>query len=214
MFRIGRQHAGTLALAGCSGAIDLLAITALSGTFVSVITGNLVIFGYGLGQPDPSRLIAVGIAVPAFALGVLLWFGLWRSRPTAVRGPLLAEFSLVAVLAVVLLAVDVHPNDAVARILLGVAGVAMGAQSVIANRLKISTTYMTGNLTNALTDLLTGRRAQAIPAFLQLVALLAGAAVAAALYVHLRWAAPLLPLLLLATAIGLIRAPAPAPAPV
>jgi uncharacterized membrane protein YoaK (UPF0700 family) len=210
MIRISEQQAGTLALAGCAGAIDLLAITALSGTFVSVITGNLVIFGYGLGQPDASRLIAVGIAVPAFAVGVLLWTRFGRARP--LRPLLLAEWILVAVFALVLLVVDVAPHDTVARVLLGVAGVAMGGQSVVANRLKVSTTYMTGNLTNALTDTLTGQHAKAAPAYLQLLALLAGAAAAAALFVHVSWAAPLLPLALVTAAIPLIREPEPAPA--
>ncbi|WP_127502975.1 YoaK family protein [Actinoplanes solisilvae] len=204
MARWNSRQAGTLALAGCAGAVDLLAITALSGTFVSVITGNLVIFGYGLGQPEPSRLIAVGIAVPTFALGVLLWTRL--SKPGAVRVPLLAEWLLMAVFAVVLLVVDVHPHDTVARVLLGLAGVAMGGQSVIAIRLKVSTTYMTGNLTTALAQTVTGHARQAWPAYMHLLALLAGAAAAAALYVHLNWAAPVLPPLLLAVAIALLPA--------
>ncbi|MEV4348745.1 DUF1275 family protein [Actinoplanes sp. NPDC049596] len=119
----------------------------------------------------------------------------WRLLPATVLVPLLAELALLAVIAAGPLA---DPGIGLKRILLALAAVAMGGQSVVGLRLRASTTYMTGALATALT----GDLRSAWPTLLQLLALVGGAAAAAALMTVAHWAACVLPLLLVTTAIG------------
>ena len=192
-------------MAACAGAVDLLALSLPGGVFASIITGNLVNLGDGIGTENVNRVTGVVIAVTCFGLGVAMWTRLWRTRPTAVVGPLGLELVLLGVLAAGLLATDLHPGTAKARVLLGLAAVAMGGQSVAGVRLRTSTTYLTGAFATALSDAVAGRRAELLPALVQLTSLVAGAVAAALLISHLPWAAALLPLVLLGTAIVLIR---------
>ncbi|SNY61379.1 Uncharacterized membrane protein YoaK, UPF0700 family [Paractinoplanes atraurantiacus] len=170
-------------LAATAGSVDLLALTVLGGAFASIITGNLVTLGFGIGAADAGRVVPVAIAVTAYAIGVLIW----RFLPRTVTVPLLVELALLAVVAGGLLT---DPGVWGRRILLAVAAMAMGGQSVVGLRLRASTTYMTGALATALT----GDLRKAGPVLLQLASLVAGAAAAAALMTVAHWAAYLLPL--------------------
>ncbi|MFG1992216.1 DUF1275 family protein [Actinoplanes sp. NPDC048988] len=205
-----RERAGIALLAATAGSVDLLALTVLGGAFASIITGNLVTLGYGLGAADAARIIPVAIAVTAYGIGVLIW----RFLPRTVIVPLLAELALLAVVAGGLLT---DPGAGVRRALLAVAAVAMGGQSVVGLRLRASTTYMTGALATALT----GDPRKAGPVLLQLASLVAGAAGAAALMTVAHWAAYALPVVLMGLAVALLTArsatarvaPAPEPQP-
>ncbi|XVV15946.1 DUF1275 family protein [Actinoplanes sp. CA-131856] len=188
-----RERAGTAVLAAAAGATDLLALTVLGGAFASIITGNLVTLGYGIGTTDAARVIPVAIAVTAYGLGVLIW----RLLPPTVTAPLLAELALLAVVAGGLLT---EPGVGGKRVLLAVAGIAMGGQSVVGLRLRASTTYMTGALVTALT----GDLRKAGPALLQLAALVAGAAAAAGLMAVAHGAAYVLPVVLVGSAVPLL----------
>ena len=83
-----------IALAACAGAVDLLALAGLRGAFASVVTGNLVVVGLGLGS-SVDALVAPVVAILGFAAGVAAWQWTWRRCPTAIMGPLLAEFGLL-----------------------------------------------------------------------------------------------------------------------
>ncbi|XVU28802.1 DUF1275 family protein [Actinoplanes sp. CA-054009] len=189
-----RERAGIAVLAAAAGSVDLLALTVLGGAFASIITGNLVSLGYGIGTTDSARIIPVAIAVTAYAIGVLIW----RLLPRTVIVPLLVELALLAVVAGGLLT---DPGVGVKRVLLAVAAVAMGGQSVVGLRLRASTTYMTGALATALT----GDLRKAGPVVLQLAALVAGAGAAAGLRTVAPWAAYVLPVVLLGSAVVLLR---------
>jgi uncharacterized membrane protein YoaK (UPF0700 family) len=205
-----RVRAGAAALAACAGAVDLLAFTHFGGAFASIITGNLVTLGSGIGTGNLGKVVSVVIAVAGFATGVALWARLWRSRPGAVLGLLGVEMLLVVVLAAGLLSADGDPGPVAARVLLAVAAVAMGAQSVAGLRLKATTTYLTGTLATAVADAVAARRAGPLrPALVQLGSLVVGAAVTAVL-VPLHWAAPFVPLILLGAAMLLLRERSPA----
>jgi uncharacterized membrane protein YoaK (UPF0700 family) len=194
------------ALAACAGGIDLLALAGLGGAFASIVTGNLVTTGYGLGTGNMGMAAPPGIAVVCFIVGVVASTRLWRHHPLAVIGPLLAELVLLAGVAAGWILTGAHPGPAASFVLLGLASVAMGGQSVAALRLKAATTYMTGTLVSVLHDLVTGRAGRRRSALRQLAALVAGACAAAALLHLLRWAVPLLPVALLAVSIGLVVA--------
>lgn len=195
---------GAAALAACAGAVDLLAVTTLGGAFASIVTGNLVTLGYGLGTGDPHRAIAAVTATAGFGVGVAAWTWLGRFRPAAVLGPLAAQLVALVVVAAGLLATGSRPDPVAAGALLAVAAMAMGGQSVVGLRLKVPTTYMTGTLTSALGGLVTGQRTGQGQRFIQLIALVAGATTTAALRAYLPSAAPLLPPVLLATAMLLL----------
>lgn len=186
-----------VALAAAAGATDLLALTVLGGAFASIVTGNLVTLGFGVGTAEPSRIVPVAIAVTAYGLGVLLW----RLLPATVTVPLLAELGLLAVLAGGLIA---DPGAGARRVLLAVAALAMGGQSVVGLRLRASTTYMTGALATALA----GDLRKAGPALVPLMSLVAGAAATAALANVATWAAAVVPAVLVAVAAGCLRTPA------
>ncbi|MEU8262184.1 YoaK family protein [Micromonospora sp. NPDC048999] len=204
MQRRRSQLVGAAALAACAGAVDLLAVTILGGAFASIVTGNLVTLGYGLSGADPHRALAAVTATAGFGVGVGVWTWLGRARPAAVLGPLAAELVALIVLAAGLLATGSRPDPVAAGALLAVAALAMGGQSAVALRLKVPTTYLTGTLTTAIGALVTGQRSGQGQRFIQLLALVAGAATAAVLRAHLPSAAPLLPPLLLAAAIVLL----------
>ncbi|GAB2959701.1 DUF1275 family protein [Amycolatopsis acidiphila] len=188
----------SVALAGASGAVDLLALADLGGAFASVVTGNLVNTGFGLGTADLARILPSVTAVVAFAAGVIAWTVVWRR---SLLGPLFAELVLLLGVLAGWLATGTHPGRSVALVLLALAALAMGGQSVAALRLGAATTYLTGALTNALHDLVSGKAGGRRAAARQLLALVLGALAAAGLRGVLRWAVPVLPVVLLVIAI-------------
>jgi len=177
-------------LAACAGAVDLWAITSLGGAYAGVATGNLISIGRAAGEGRFAALAPPGIAITGFALGVGCWPLLWRHQPQAVTGPLAAELALLTVVAGGWVATASHPGQAPTLALLAVAAMAMGAQSATALRLGEPTTYLTGALTGIVVALVSGKGLLRLTAARQLIALTAGASIAALLLVHLRWAVP------------------------
>lgn len=201
-----KAHTGTLvasvALAATSGAVDMLALADLGGAFASVVTGNLVTTGFGLGTADLNRIVPSAVAVGAFGIGVVAVTFVWRR---SLLGPLAAELVLLLGVLAGWLATGTHPATPVALVLLALAALAMGGQSVAALRLGAATTYLTGALTNALHDLVSGKAGGRRAAARQLLALVLGALAAAALRGVARWAVPILPVVSLTTAIVAAR---------
>ena len=125
--------------------------------------------------------------------------------------PLIAELVLLAALAVAWIVTGTAPQGATVLGLLGVAAVAMGAQSSTALRLGESTTYLTGTLTGAMVALVTGGSRRRVSGLRQLAALVVGAAAAAVLLTVLRWSVPVLAVLLGVAALAVLGRPAHAP---
>ncbi|MDG4825595.1 DUF1275 family protein [Asanoa sp. WMMD1127] len=196
--RRGGRRVTPLSLAACAGVVDLVAIAALGGAFASIVTGNLVTVGLGVGATDDHVFAPPAVAVGAYSAGVLAAQATIRLRWP---GHLLAEFALLGALAAGFAATDGRPGRTTSLLLLATAALAMGVQSVVAQRMHESTTYLTGTLTGALQELVSGRRGRRGVALGQLAALTAGAAVAAALLQAVRWTPPLLALALLVVAI-------------
>lgn len=197
-----RRYVTETGLAACAGATDLLAVVTHGGAFASVVTGNLVLVGYSVVRTDVSFLVRPATAVAGFAVGVAAWLLLWRTRPRALVTQLGAELALLVAVAAGWLLTDGRPVTAAGIALLAGAGAAMGAQSAVSLRLGAATTYLTGTLTRVIADLLAGRRGRQGAALREIGALIAGAATTGLLLLHLRWAAPLLPVLLLGLAIA------------
>ncbi|WP_214401799.1 YoaK family protein [Pseudonocardia lacus] len=201
-----RAAVAGLLLAATSGAADLVCLLTLGGAFAGVITGNMVVIGAGLATGDVARLLAVGVAVAGFALGAAAWSALWRRAPDALVGPLLAELAVLVAAVVTLALTGGRPPEVV----LGLAAVALGGQSVVGLRLGKSTTYLTGALTTALHALTTRpiaeARGPALHAAGQLTALVAGAVGAALLTGVGTWAALLLAPVLVGVAAVVVAA--------
>jgi uncharacterized membrane protein YoaK (UPF0700 family) len=208
---VARVATATTLLAGASGVVDLWAVTSLGGPFAGVVTGNLVTVGGAAGRGDATALWPPLTAVLGFALGAAAWAFAWRRRPAAVARPLIAELVLLAALAVTWIVIGTAPQGATVIVLLGVAALAMGAQSSTALRLGESTTYLTGTLTGATVALVTGGSRRRVAGLRQLVALVVGATVAAVLLGVLRWSVPVLAVLLVVAALAVLGRPVDVP---
>jgi uncharacterized membrane protein YoaK (UPF0700 family) len=203
--------------------VDAVTLTVIGGAFTSVITGNLILIGRGLGTTTLEPALHAIMAVAGYVLGVAIGSRLaqlaarleglpeedgpgaaWPRRATVV----------LAVECVVLIAVNAgwigyraHPPAAAANVLLIVAGVCLGMQGAAARAIAgtPSTTYMTGALTSLVEALATGQARKADPAAaLGLATLVVGATCGAVLIRHARPAA-LLPALAAIVLVVLIK---------
>ena len=202
-----------------SGCVDAVTLTVIGGAFTSVITGNLILVGRGLGtstlEPALHAIMAVGGYVAGVAIGSRLAQRAGRAEADepSVGWPRRATIVLAAE-CVLLIAVNAgwigyraHPPAAAANLLLVVAGVCLGMQGAAARTIAgtPSTTYMTGALTSLVEALATGRARHADPtAAVGLAALVVGAACGAVLIEHARPAA-LLPALSAIVLVVLIK---------
>ncbi len=203
-----------MSLALASGAMDVIAFTRLGHVFASVITGNVALLGLAAGTRDGTLAVHTGVSLAGYALGAAL-----VSRLAARPAPRLSAWprpvsvvlglELVALLALALLweLARGGPGGALQLLLLALGAGAMGMQSVAVVRLAIpgfSSTYMTGTLTTSVMALVQGRdRPLVRRGALALGVLLLGALVGGLLSTELEWAAPLWPLLVVASVLGL-----------
>jgi uncharacterized membrane protein YoaK (UPF0700 family) len=190
-----------------TGGTDVLAITRLGGVLASVMTANLVFLGLAVAERSLSLAGHVAVAVVAFMLGVVAASHVAGQRgegdpiwPASVTRALLLEIVAAALLAAGWIASGGRPAGLLQIVLLFIAAGAMGMQSGAIAGLGVpglSSTYMTGTLTNFLSGLVVHRRLDRRSA-LTLLALVVGAAAGGALVYVAPDLAPLLPLAVLA----------------
>ncbi|MBW8819498.1 MAG: DUF1275 domain-containing protein [Streptomyces sp.] len=197
-----------VALALVTGATDAIAFVRLGGVFTSVMTGNMVLLGMGVGRGQVALLEHTGIALAAFITGTVLGARIagaprsddpvWPRRFTVA---LTMEFGIFLVASVGWWAAGSQPRGTVQSVLLMADALALGVQSSAVLRLNVSglsTTYLTGTLTTLIQSLTTNRRTATDARSLSLLlALVAGAALGAVLAVHHPAAAPLVALVIL-----------------
>jgi len=206
-----------------SGAVDAIAFLGLGKVFTAFQTGNLVFLGIGLADAGAVHVARAAVSLAAFAAGVLLatrfvrvgrGSGLWPPRVSAALG---LTWIAQAVFAVVWLATSGHPGTASEDVLLALSAVAMGLQSGAVLSLGVTgvfTTAATATVMFLMRDEAVrpaasdGERTRFVRV---LVALIAGATAGAALVLHARAWAPLLPL---AATAGVLAAATSAWAPV
>ncbi|MDO8187077.1 YoaK family protein [Conexibacter sp. JD483] len=209
-------------LAVLSGATDAVGFLALGGAFTSVMTGNMVLLGLSAGTRDADLAWHAGAAIVSFAAGVALGArlagaprpddGLW---PRAVTRALTVELALFTVFAVAWQIAGGKPSAELTQVLLlALTAVALGLQSGAILRFGVpglSTTYLTGTLTTAVTALVRGRPLGHVAQQGRLLAgVIAGAAAGGVLVTEAPRLAPLLQLALLAAVLagarGVVRA--------
>ena len=175
----------TVALTAGSGSLDALAFLALGKVFVSVITGNLVLFGIGLGQHEHQVALRVAVAIVSYAVGAAAGAVITgRARadqpvwPGRVTAALLVELALLAGFVGGWELTAARPAGGARLALLAVAAAAMGLQSAAVHRLALpgfSSTYLTSTLIRAVTELVLGPRDHVGAKIAALASVVAGA---------------------------------------
>ncbi|HEX4254622.1 MAG TPA: YoaK family protein [Streptosporangiaceae bacterium] len=202
-----------------SGCVDAVTLTVIGGAFTSVITGNLILIGRGIGTTTLEPALHAVMAVAGYVAGVAIGSRLahlaarseadeprpdWPRRATIVLG---IECLLLIAVNAGWIGYQARPPAAATDLLLVVAGVCLGMQGAAARTIagNPSTTYMTGALTGLVEALATGQARKADPtAALGLATLVVGAACGAVLIRHARPAA-LLPALAAIALVVLIK---------
>jgi uncharacterized membrane protein YoaK (UPF0700 family) len=149
-------------LAFASGCVDAVTLTIIGGAFTSVITGNLILIGRGIGTTTLEPALHAIMAVAGYVLGVAVGSRLaqlaarleglpegdepetaWPRRATVV---LAAECVLLIAVNAGWIGYRAHPPAVATDVLLIVAGVCLGMQGAAARAIagNPSTTYMTG----------------------------------------------------------------------
>jgi uncharacterized membrane protein YoaK (UPF0700 family) len=202
-----------VALTVVTGATDAIAFTRLGNVFTSVMTGNLVLLGMGLGRGELTTLEHTALAVASFIVGTIIGAriaGAPRSDdrvwPRPFSTALMVELALFACVAVGWWASGSHPSGPGEQAMLAGSALALGIQSSAVVRLGVSglsTTYLTGTLTTFVHAVTTTRRLKGSGRSLcLLIALIAGAALGALLAIHAAPTAPLVSLIILSAVIG------------
>ena len=209
------RDASAIALAITSGATDALSFLALGGAFTSVMTGNLVLLGISIGHPNGALAQQIAVAIIGYIAGCAVGVriaGIAKpddpSWPPTIARALAVEFCLFVLYAAGWWAAGGKPAGALAAGLLGLSAVALGIQSATVQRFGVSglsTTYLTGTLTTLVSRFATRRRSLDDSRHLLILAgLVVGAALAAVLAFYGRAFAPLMQLVPLSIAIGIV----------
>ena len=188
-----RPQLAVVILAAASGAVETIAFLGLGHVFAGVITGNLALLGMALGRAGgkTTNADAAALAVVGYAVGLVVVAPLTR-RSAGVGGRwaprvfacLIGETALLAIGAGMWAASSGAPGVVAQHVLQFGASFAMGAQSaamLATGRPVGATTYMTGSLSTSVFNGLGSSSERANPWVpVRLVAVIAGAAAAAA----------------------------------
>lgn len=153
------------------GSVDALSFLTLGGVFASFMSGNTVTLGVRIGQGNfplaLNSLTAILGYIGGVALGANIAYPTGGQReiwPRAVTKTFAAEFLLLLLFAIVGF-VSGNPGANAVYVLILLASVPMGMQSVGVYRLGvsgISTTYVTGTWTSFIIGLVTLRRSPSL----------------------------------------------------
>lgn len=196
-----------------TGATDATAFEKLGNVFTSVMTGNMVLLGLAIGKGNASPIVHVALALIAYVTGAMVGGriaghpsesdGLWHHHLTRA---LALELGLFGFFAIIWEVHGGHPTGRTQIALLMVCALALGIQSGAVLRLGLSglsTTYLTGTLTNVVHAVAHGKFGrQNFRSVAVLVALILGAALGGALAVNDPREAPIPQLVILAVVIG------------
>ncbi len=201
-----RRDALLVCLTLSTGAVDAISYLGLGKVFTANMTGNIVLLGLAVGSSERSAVVRAAVSLVAYAAGAFLGARvaprgegrpIWRGEVTLVLG---FEALLQAGLFAAWLGSSGRPGQTAEALLVAMSALAMGLQSAAVAALGVAgvtTTYVTGTLTGLMGGLAagSGSRSELGRRAAVLVALLAGAVIAAVILTNVRRVAPLLPLL-------------------
>ncbi|WP_320779939.1 YoaK family protein [Streptomyces sp. CRN 30] len=196
----------TALLSSAAGAVNALGFLSLGGVFTSVVTANSALVGIGLGTGRAAQAAPAGLAVLAYvagaAVGSRLAVAVRRAARCAPLDFLLLEAAVLWAVAGWWIAEGGHLAGVARSVALAAAAAAMGCQSGglrVAAGSGATTAYLTGLLTGAVADAVTGRRPPR-RLLVTMAPLICGAALFALLADRLRASAAVLPALLVSAA--------------
>lgn len=203
-----QRDALVVLLTAVTGAVDAIGFTRLGGVFTSVMTGNMVLLGVSAGKSDVSLGIHTGVAFVCFISGSLVGARVAGHAtkdqdfwPRPILTALALELAVLTVFAIWWESVGAVPTGSSEYAMLGINAVALGIQSAAVLRFGISglsTTYLTGTLTQLVASFtkrhepIVGRNVNV------LLALIVGAGLGAAVAIKVPRAAPAVPVGILA----------------
>jgi uncharacterized membrane protein YoaK (UPF0700 family) len=148
-----------LALTFTTGLVDAVSYLALGRVFTANMTGNIVLFGFGLagsgGLPVLAPLVSLGSFLVGAGAGGVLVRRLAEQHPALVARALGIEATLLAVAAVVAATTTIHPGDLSAYVLIVLMAFAMGVRNATVRRIGVpdlTTTVLTMTLTGLAAD--------------------------------------------------------------
>ena len=199
-----QRDALVIALTVVTGAIDAIGFTRLGGVFTSVMTGNMVLLGVAAGKGGAVLAIHTGVAFSGFIAGSLAGAHLAGHAkkgdafwPRPILKALCVELLVLGVFAIWWEVVSGNPTGNATYALLGINAVALGIQSAAVLRFGISglsTTYLTGTLTQLIASLTKRDEPTVGRNVIILLALIGGAALGALVALRVPLAAPAVPL--------------------
>jgi uncharacterized membrane protein YoaK (UPF0700 family) len=146
-------------LAVAAGCVDAISYLGLGGVLTAAMTGNTILLGIAVGQGEFPTAARACTALAGFMLGAILASAATahsarHAWSRAVTAAFALELVVLVVLALGWLAVGdrATQNSAYLFSLVAAAGIALGIQSATVHRLGVegvSTTYVTGTLTNS-----------------------------------------------------------------
>lgn len=185
--------------------MDAIAFLALGGTFVSVMTGNLVLLG--LGVTDRALAARCAVAIVAYVVGAAVGARIARRGEDALEIPhgvatvVRIELGLIAAFTLMWQIGDGKPSEGWQYPLIVLAAMAMGMRSVAIRTIStggISTTYLTGMFTAMIEDAVHAGPSSRLRRGAPIIAgVIVGAGVAGLLLDHAPRVAPLWPLTVL-----------------
>ena len=152
-----------------TGAMDVTTLTRHGGVFASVITGNLMLTGFGLANGNAALVAHAATAVGGFIVGVAIGTRVTGTRdpdgppwPRRVTVALGLEFVVLSVFTLGWEATGAAPTGSAQLGLLATAAIGMGLQSAAARGLgvTVATTYLTGTLTGVIAGLTASPRSR------------------------------------------------------
>lgn len=153
-----RRDALVIVLTLVTGSTDAFGLLRLGGVFTSVMTGNMVFLGIATAERSGSIALHTGVAFGAYMLGSFLGArvaghapenetNLW---PKSIIWALTLELTIFAVFAIWWEVIHGAPSHDLTYVLLSLNALALGVQSAAVLRFGVSglsTTYLTGTLT-------------------------------------------------------------------
>jgi uncharacterized membrane protein YoaK (UPF0700 family) len=197
-----KRNALVVVLIVASGSLDAVGFLRLGGVFTSVMTANMVLLGVSAGTHDAALAAHVGAAFGGYILGSFI--GSRASGPAQADQPawpdrvsrtLTLELALLTAFAAWWEATGGHPPATQNYGLLAINATALGIQSAAVLRFGVpglSTTYLTGTLTQFVASLTRGRFLT--QSLASLIALVSGGAIGAVLAVEAPRFMPIVPL--------------------
>ena len=168
-------------LSFAAGATDAFAFLLLGGVFTANMTGNLVLAGLTERPGYPAMIVGITVAVVVFVVGLFVSFAIARPSPPTHRLVTVLALGTLAQVAVLVgwLLIPAPTNMTGQAGLIALSAFAMAAQTAAARRFEahsgVSTTYVTGTITNFIGDFADRRPQDVWTRLGAILALVAGA---------------------------------------